>query len=283
MCVLSSATLGRAQPRVGAQALPSVPDAFSPITPSSFSSPQRTVPNPRPHPSAGSSSPPAPEPSFVRAYAGRFIVFEGPDGSGKSTQLRRFIQLAKDQGVRLCEVREPGGTPVGERIRQHIVLAKASEGLEMSVRCEMLLYMASRAELVERLILPALARGEMVLADRFVASTLAYQGAAGGLASADISAVARIATRNLVPDLYVIFDIDEVAAAKRLSPLLDRMEAKGASFHRKVRQGYLDQARSDPGHYCVVDASQNEDQVWLSLQRTLAECATKLLPLKARH
>jgi dTMP kinase len=207
----------------------------------------------------------------VRQYQGRFVVFEGPDGSGKSTQFRRLSELARSQGVSLCEVREPGGTPVGERIRQHIVLARASEGLEMSVRCEMLLYMASRAELVEKKILPALARGEMVLADRYVASTLAYQGAAGGLPGADISAVARIATRNLLPDLYLIFDIDEVSAARRLSPLLDRMEAKGAAFHRKVRQGYLDQAKGDPGRYAVVDASLAEDAVWAGVQRTMAE------------
>lgn len=221
-----------------------------------------------------------PDPSWVKQYQGRFIVFEGPDGSGKSTQFRRLSELARAQGVRLAEVREPGGTPVGERIRQHIVLAKADEGLEMSVRCEMLLYMASRSELVEKKILPALRRGEMVLADRYVASTLAYQGAAGGLAAADISAVARIATRNLMPDLYVIFDIDEVAAAKRLSPLLDRMEAKGAAFHKKVRQGYLEQAKQDPGRYVIVDASKTADEVWAQVQRTMAGQVRMLTPLR---
>ncbi|MBY0262630.1 MAG: dTMP kinase, partial [Phycisphaerales bacterium] len=219
-----------------------------------------------------------PDPSWVRAYAGRFIVFEGPDGSGKSTQLKNLADLVKGQGVRLTEVREPGGTPVGERIREHIVLAKAAEGLDMSVRCEMLLYMASRAELVERRILPALKAGELVLADRYVASTLAYQGAAGGLPVSDIAAAARVATRNLLPDLYVVFDIDEVAAAKRLSPLLDRMEAKGAEFHRRVRQGYLEQARQDPGRYAVVDASLSQEQVWAQVQRELAARAAYLVP-----
>src|SRR6185369_7798252 len=131
--------------------------------------------------------------------------------------------------------------------------------------CETLLYMASRAELVERRILPALSRGEMVLADRFVSSTLAYQGAAGGVPAADIAAVARVATRGLVPDVIVVFDIDEGSAAKRLSPLLDRMEAKGADFHRRVRQGYLEQARADPGRYAVVDASRGPEEVWGSL------------------
>ena len=230
-------------------------------------------------PAAQRQNAPGFDPSFIRAYAGRFIAFEGPDGSGKSTQFRRLAALAREQGVTVTEVREPGGTPVGERIRQHILLARADEGLEMSVRCEMLMYMASRAELVERKILPALARGEMVLADRFVASTLAYQGAAGGLPTSDISAVARIATRNLIPDVYVIFDIDEVSASRRLSPLLDRMEAKGAAFHRKVRQGYLDQAKADPGHYLVVDASKNEDAVWTQLVHAMAEKTRTLTPL----
>jgi dTMP kinase len=169
-------------------------------------------------------------------------------------------------GVTVTEVREPGGTATGERIREAL-LDRALTG--MTVRCEMLLYMASRAELVERRILPALSRGELVLADRFVASTLAYQGAAGGMALADISAVARVATRGLVPDLNLIFDIDEVAASKRLSPLLDRMEAKGAAFHRAVRKGYLDQARNDPNHYAVVDASKSADEVWIALLATL--------------
>ena len=233
-----------------------------------------------PHVTNRAVQPSVPDPSWVKQYQGRFVVFEGPDGSGKSTQFRRLSELARAQGVRLGEVREPGGTAVGERIRQHIVLAKADEGLEMSVRCEMLLYMASRSELVEKKIMPALKRGEMVLADRYVASTLAYQGAAGGLAAADISAVARIATRNLMPDLYVVFDIDEVAAAKRLSPLLDRMEAKGAAFHRKVRQGYLDQAKYDPGRYAIVDASKPADEVWGQVQRVMAAKVRELPALR---
>ncbi len=233
------------------------------------------MPNP-PASSHRSSDPPGLAPGVARALSGRFLAFEGPDGSGKSTQFRRLAGALRAHGVEPFEVREPGGTPVGERIRQHIVLAKADEGLEMTVRCEMLLYMASRAELVERRIRPALASGRTVLADRYVASTLAYQGAAGGLASADIAAVARVATRNLLPDLYVVFDIDEVSASRRLSPLLDRMEAKGAEFHRRVRQGYLDQARADPARYIVVDARGNEDQVWALLVAAISERAPEL-------
>lgn len=219
-----------------------------------------------------------PDTSWARHLAGRFIVFEGPDGSGKSTQFRRLAALIQEAGVTLCEVREPGGTPTGERIRQ-VLLDPALTG--MTVRCETLLYMASRAELVERRILPALARNECVLADRFIPSTLAYQGAAGGVPGSEIAAAAKMATRGLVPDLVIVFDIDEVAAARRLSPLLDRMEAKGAAFHRAVRKGYLDQAAADPARYAVVDASRSEDEVWHALTRTLRERAPALPPRPA--
>lgn len=231
-------------------------------------------------PTSPAALPAAGDLSFLRRLAGRFLVFEGPDGSGKSTQFARLSQACKDLGIPLCEVREPGGTPVGERIRQHVLLARADEGLEMGVRCEMLMYMASRAELVERKIIPALNRGELVMADRYVASTLAYQGAAGGLPASDIAAVARVATRNLQPDLVLLFDIDEQAAAKRLSPLLDRMEAKGAAFHRKVRQGYLDQAKADPGRYGVVDASRTADEVWVQLISLLRGRVASLPPVR---
>ncbi len=211
--------------------------------------------------------------SWLRPYAGRFVVFEGPDGSGKSTQFRRMSELCTSAGVSVCEVREPGGTSVGEKIRD-VLLDRAHTG--MSVRCEMLLYMASRAELIERRIGPALSRGELVLADRFVASTLAYQGAAGGLSQADIAAVARVATRGLMPDLYLVFDIDEESASRRLSPLLDRMEAKGREFHKAVRRGYLEQAQHDPARYAVLDASKGQDEVWAQLQSVLRERAARL-------
>lgn len=230
--------------------------------------------------------------SFLRRLAGKFIVFEGPDGSGKSTQFRRLIDACKDAGLAVCEVREPGGTAIGERIRA-ILLDPIHA--EMSLRCEMMLYMASRAQLVEQTIRPALARGELVLADRFISSTLAYQGAAGGLPESEIYAVgeaacgprhgshslkaadsesskSRMSTpRGCWPDLTIIFDVDERTAQSRLNPLLDRMEQKGAEFHRKVRRGYLDQAARDPDHHAVVDARRDADSVTVLMMRMLRE------------
>ena len=205
---------------------------------------------------------------WLRRLAGRFVVFDGPDGSGKSTQLRRLADACERAGVSYELVRDPGGTEVGERIRE-LLLDKAHTG--MGVRCETLLYMASRAELVDQKILPALRAGKLVLGDRFLSSTLAYQGAAGGVPASEIAAAAKMATQNIRPDLVVVFDLDERAAAKRLSPLLDRMESKGAAFHRKVREGYLEQARSDPARYMVVDATGDPDRVWAALEGELAE------------
>jgi dTMP kinase len=202
-------------------------------------------------------------------WLGRLIVFEGPDGSGKSTQFRRLTAACEALGLPHTTVREPGGTAAGEAIRQVLLMDRGQTG--MSVRCEMLLFMASRAELVEQRILPAMRRGELVLADRYVSSTLAYQGAAGGLPGADIAAVARVATRGLQPDMVVLFDIDQESAAKRMLNTPDRMEAKGADFHRKVRGGYLDQAKSDPRRFAVIDASRNEDGVWEQLCAALRE------------
>ena len=203
---------------------------------------------------------------FLPHLAGRFIVFEGADGSGKPTQFTRLAKTLEEAAIPHTTVREPGGTPVGEKIREALLTREIGH---MSVRTEMLLYMASRAELVETTIIPALKKGHAVLADRFVSSTLAYQGAAGGLPAADIGAAARVATQGLLPDLILLFDLDQAAAAKRLSPLLDRMEAKGAAFHQRVRQGYLDQAKSDPRRFAVIDASKSAEEVWKQLCATL--------------
>jgi dTMP kinase len=201
-------------------------------------------------------------PELARALRSRFIAFDGPDGSGKSTQLRRFIEATRAAGLDPCEVREPGGTQIGEKIRAAL-LDHLEE--EMTLRCEMLLYMASRAQLVEQTIRPALAAGRLVVADRFVSSTLAYQGAAGGLPEREILAAAQIACGHTTPDLVVIFDVDEDTAASRLNPLLDRMESKGRAYHKRVRQGYLKQIESDPEHHLRVDASKGEDEVFASL------------------
>jgi len=207
--------------------------------------------------------------TWVRQLAGKFIVFDGPDGSGKTTQFRRFVRLATEAGLEVCEVREPGGTYVGEQIRK--VLLDPDNQEEVDVRCEMLLFMASRAQLVQQKLRPAIAAGKLILADRFISSTLAYQGSAGGLPTQDILDVGHFALNDVWPDLFVIFDVDDKTAAGRLNPLLDRIELKSAEFHRKVRQGYLDQAQSDPNGYAVIDARPDENTVHDQLLKTIRE------------
>lgn len=252
------------------------------------------------NPPSATYTPPVipPAPPWLHKLRGTFIAFEGPDGSGKTTQYRRLIALLHEHGIATCEVREPGGTPIGESIRQILLHTKD----EMTLRCEMLLYMASRAQLVSERIRPAMERGEVVMADRFVASTLAYQGSAGGLPIDDIRAVAAVAVQGCWPTLNIVFDVDEDTAAKRISPILantpnpsaylppapqstlfpgaattrehagpDRIESRGREFHRAVRHGYLDQARKDPAHYAIIDAAGNLEQVWERLTRELAK------------
>ncbi len=211
--------------------------------------------------------------AWVERLRGRFVVFDGPDGSGKSTQFKRFADLVAKAGVEVCQVREPGGTMVGERVRQ--VLLDNDLHDQITLRCEMLLFMASRAQLVAERVRPALARGELVLADRFISSTLAYQGAAGGLPVEEIRAVGQVALGDHWPDLVVVFDVDEQTAASRLNPLLDRMEMKGRDYHRAVRQGYLDQAAIDPDHYLVVDARDDAETVF---DRLVTQLASRFRP-----
>ena len=222
---------------------------------------------------------------LARALRGTFVVFEGPDGSGKTTQMRRLKALLDEQGTACIEVREPGGTDIGEQIRQVLLHTKA----QMTLRCEMLLYMASRAQLVEERIRPALARGEVVLADRYLSSTLAYQGSAGGIPTQDILDVARASLSGCMPHLGMIFDVDEETAASRINPLLatstrkeglDRIESRGSEYHRAVRRGYLEQAKLFPDYYRVIDASRTPDEIWQSALRTLGEFA-RTRPLAA--
>jgi len=208
--------------------------------------------------SAPDIAPTVADTAWMSSLGGCFVVFDGPDGSGKSTQFRRFADIARATGLEVVEVREPGGTAIGEKIRA-ILLDPANA--EMTTRSEMLLYMASRAQLYEQRIAPAIASGALVLADRFVSSTLAYQGTAGGIDEEEILAVGKVATGNHWPDLTVVFDVDTAVAMKRLSPLLDRMEQKGMDFHARVRSGYLAQATRWAHRYAVVNASVAPDAV----------------------
>ena len=197
-----------------------------------------------------------------RRLAGRFLVLDGPDGGGKSTQLEMLAAHLRASGLEVLSVREPGGTAIGEKIRG-ILLDRRHD--DMAVICEMLLYMASRAQLVAQRIAPALAAGQCVLADRFVWSTIAYQGAAGADVEA-IRQVAKVAVAGAWPDLTVILDLPAEAGLSRLKRDKDRLEQRDLDYHRRVRQSYLDQARQVGDRAAVIDASASPDQVQQALR-----------------
>jgi dTMP kinase len=193
-------------------------------------------------------------------YPGKFIVLDGPEGAGKSLQVERLIQSLRRAGRQATAVRDPGSTPVSERIRD-ILLDKRLP--EMDVRTEVFLYMASRAEMVARIIRPALQVGLVVVSDRFVSSTAAYQGAAGGVDAALIWELGRIACGGIEPDLTVILDLDVEAgfARRQQQRQRDRIELKAREYHEKVRQGFLAMARERPDRFAVVDAARPPDDV----------------------
>ncbi len=174
---------------------------------------------------------------------GRFIVLDGPDGCGKTTQARLLCHAITRMGREVRHLREPGGTPIGERVRE-ILLDPAHE--EMSVRTELLLYMASRAQLVEQVIRPALAEGAVVICERFLSSSVVYQGMAGGLGVAPVLQLGRVAVGGLAPDLTIVLDVDPATGLARLGRDPDRMERKAIGFHRAVRAGFRALARDDP-------------------------------------
>ncbi|MGZ8770142.1 MAG: dTMP kinase [Aeromicrobium sp.] len=189
--------------------------------------------------------------------SGVFIALEGGEGAGKSTQARLLDSWLIGIGHHAVLTREPGGTEVGTALRS-IVLSHATGAL--SDRAEALIYAADKAEHVDTVVLPALREGRVVVTDRFVDSTLAYQGAGRDLDLDGLELVARWATSNLRPHLTVLLDVDPAVGLTRFgSP--DRIEAEPLGFHQRVRQSFLDLAAADRGHYLVIDAGHDRDDI----------------------
>ena len=204
--------------------------------------------------------------SGVYAERGVFVCFEGGEGSGKSTQSGLLRDWLQQQGYAVLLTFEPGDTVVGRELRR-IVLSP--ETGELSHRTEALLYAADKAEHVDHVVLPALARGEVVITDRYVDSTLAYQGAGRTLDVAEVEAVARWATGDLRPHLTVVLDLAPEAGFGRFTGR-DRIEGQSLEFHARVRQGFLDLAAADPDHYVVLDARGPVDEISTSIQERIA-------------
>ena len=211
--------------------------------------------------------------------AGKFIVFDGLDGCGKTTQLDLLQARLIAAGVAVVRMREPGSTRVGEHIRE---LLLSSKGDDLTMRTEMLLYMASRAQMVQESLKPALAGRNCVLSDRYTSSTLAYQGAAGGLPEEEILTVARIATQNIQPDLTIILDLPTEKAAdrmnakksgKRRQPGLfqDRIEQRNLAYHAAVRDGFLQQVDKFPQRYTLISAGGSRTAIEATVVARLTE------------
>jgi dTMP kinase len=198
-----------------------------------------------------------------------FITLEGPDGSGKTSHMQPLAEWLEGQGYRVHTAREPGGTLISEQIRQII---HDLNNTEMHPHTETLLYQAARAQIVEQVFRPKLAQGWIVLCDRYADSTLAYQGYGHQQNLDEVRALVRYATGGLVPDLTLLLDVDvETGLGRRLKSggEWNRLDAYQLEFHQRVREGYLELARQEPGRWVRVDASQAWEKVQAGLRRAI--------------
>lgn len=194
----------------------------------------------------------------MTAGPGIFISFEGGDGAGKSTQARLLAERLRAAGHEVVLTFEPGDTPIGKDVRRMLLDVT---GVRVDARTEALLYAADRAEHVATVIRPALQRGAAVISDRYVDSSIAYQGAGRRLGTADVAALSEFATAGLIPDLTVVVDVPREVRRARMLGAGDRLEREDDEFHERVRQAYRERAAADPERYLVVDGTRPEDEL----------------------
>jgi dTMP kinase len=196
---------------------------------------------------------------------GLFFAFDGIDGVGKTTQLQAFVDWLRGDGLAVTVCRDPGSTPLGERLRG--ILLASDEATPIALRSEMLLYMAARAQLVEEVIRPALAAGRVVVSDRFLLANVVYQGHAGGLPVTEVRGVGVVATAGVRPDCTFLLDMDPVLAGARMQRTLDRVEGRGAAYRQRLRDGFLEEAAALGDCVRRIDAAQSVAQVQEAVRR----------------
>ncbi|MFA5319937.1 MAG: dTMP kinase [Candidatus Omnitrophota bacterium] len=206
---------------------------------------------------------------------GFFITFEGPEGCGKSTQAGMLYSYLKKNGYKVLSIREPGSTQIGEKIRK--VLLDRKNG-NMSRECELLLYMAARAQIVHETVLPAIAGGYIVLCDRYLDSTRAYQGYGLGMDNRVIEYIGGFATSGLVPDLTILLDLPVGRGLRNREFKKDRIESRALSYHRKVRRGYLSIAAREPGRVKIIRVEREK----ITTQRNIRLAAGVLLGMSGK-
>ncbi len=199
-----------------------------------------------------------------------FITFEGPEGSGKTSHIPHLVEFLREKGFTVFPTREPGGTSISEQIRD---VLHDMKNAEMHPRTETLLYQAARAQIVEQVIKPRLADGEVVISDRYYDSTIAYQGYGHQQDLEQIRALVKYATGGLTPDLTILLDLDiEVGLArKKKDNEWNRMDAKTVDFHKRVRKGYLEMVQAEPKRWVVVSSEQSWESVQAELRNVILE------------
>jgi dTMP kinase len=193
-----------------------------------------------------------------------FLSLDGIDGVGKSTQMRLLVEWLEAEGHRVVTCRDPGSTPLGESLRE--LLLHSGEDRPIGPRAEMLMYMAARAQLVDEVIRPALDDGAVVVSDRYLMANLVYQAHAGGLPREAVASVGAVATDGVMPDRVFLLDLDPEAADQRRGREPDRMESRGAEYRRRLRDGFLAEAKLDPQRVTVIDATQSIEAIHAAIR-----------------
>ncbi len=205
---------------------------------------------------------------MAKSLKGTFITFEGSEGCGKSTQAKLLCSYLKNKKKKVLHIREPGGIKISEKIRKVLLDVKNKE---MTKECEVLLYMAARAQLVDEIILPALKKGTIVVCDRFLDSTLAYQGYGCGIDVSLIEQVGYFATKGIAPDITFLLDMQISKSFSRIRQAKDRIEQRSVKYHNQVRLGYLALAKKDSKRITIIQANDDVNSIKQTIEKLVCE------------